>query len=323
MATQVQAASDESPADSNEETTEETVDDEAPVTGDDVTDDEAPPEDGEPAEDGEEKPEPEAAKALKDMTAEELSKQLSDEQLRRVAQKFANKTMAAARRAEKATDEVTTANTALTGEVKVYKDFVSQLQSEPLTALRRLPGFTTLKAFVQQIIDAGGETAEPKPQDEIAALRKRIDDRDTADRNRASTEAVRASQARVFEALGKDEERFDMVLTDLGRGELWDAIVAYTGKHGRCPDDKVYEMADAIEDRLTGVVSKSKKFARPAQKGTPTAANARTAVSTKGKTITNKSSSAAPALRAYSDDEDERERQINAEMRAAGELTDA
>lgn len=280
---------------------------------------------GEPEAEGAEKPDakkkpPEAAKELKDLTVDELTTQLTEDQLRRVAQKFSNKTMAAARKAERATGEVRQQNQQLTAQLGTYQQFVDQLQSNPMAALRRVPGWQsiTFKELAQKVVDAGNAAPEPAKVDPaVAALQKRLDDKEAAEKARAAQDSAAASQTRVFAALEKDE-RFDLVLTDIGRPQLWDAITAYYGKHGRCPDEKVFEMAELLEARLEGSVSKSKKFARPAQKGTSPAGKPIHAVN-KGKTITNKASSAAPVTRENkAETEDELDRRINAEMRAEG-----
>lgn len=336
MATQAQAANDESPADSDDTEVADALEDADETESEETVEDE-PPEDEEEAaaraakeaEEGkdEEKPDEEApatAKALKDMTPDELSAALTPEQQMRIAHKFANKTMAAARRAEKATGDVKAANEKLTGEIATYRGFVDQFQSDPMSALRRLPGFTTLKDFVQRCV-AGGTSVETKPQDEIAALRKRLDEKEAREAQQRQIEATRASQTRVFEALATEPERFGRVLTRLGRPQLWASIAEYTRTHGgKCPNIKVYELADELEAELKadGIVV-SKGSAGPAQKGTPAAAKAQSAASKPGKP-TGKPSTATSAKRTNEADEteDEREARIIREMREAGELTE-
>lgn len=322
-----QAANDESPADSDEDTAPDALDaddteaDEFVDHADDAPEDDKG-EDGEDKPETDEKPEPVEAKALKDLTVDELSAQLSAEQQMRIAHKFANKTMAAARRAEKATGDVKASNDRLSGEITTYKGFVDQMTNDPMAALKRLPNFTSLKDFVQRCV-AGGVAVETKPQDEIAALRKRIDEREASERTQREQANAEASQARVFEALGKEPERYDLVLTRLGRAELWDAITSYTRLHGRCPNQKVFELAEKIEAELSTDIGATKKFAGPAQKGTPAAAKAQPAASKTGKP-TGKTPPSTPAARANEPDEteDEREARINREMREAGEITD-
>ena len=262
----------------------------------------------------------EEPKALKDQTVDELAAQLSEDQLKRLGQKFANKTMAAARRAERDTGEARAALEKTTGELTTYKEWAGQFQTAPMAALRRVLGADlTFKKFAE-LVSGSTDGADPKPVDpEVAALRKRLDDKEKAEQARNAAENTRASQTRVFEALGKDE-RFDLVLNDIGRVQLWDAITHYYGKHGSCPDDKVFEMAEKLEAKLETALSTSKKFtARPAQKGTPPATKPNAGA--KGKTITNKSSAGAPATRTNRvETEAELDRRINAEMRAAGEL---
>jgi len=277
-----------------------------------TTEGEAPAEGEKPAE----------AKPLNELTPDELQAQLTPEQLMKVAHRFANKTMAAARRAEKEVEQVRGANEKLTGELSTYRGFVDQFQSDPMAALRRLPGFTTLKDFVQRCV--GSAAAEPKPQDELAALRKRLDDKEAAERQRAAEAEAQASQERVFAALEKEPDRFDVVLTDDGRAKLWNAIVAYRAAHGRVPNDKVFEMAEAIEERMTASLARTKKFAQAqsAKTGESAAANARPAASKTGaKTITNRSGSSGIVVRDYSKmTEKERDAAILADMKASGEL---
>jgi hypothetical protein len=320
MATQ--AANAAPPAGEEEEAPE--VDEPEPAEDEVVVDDEAEavaaakaaneaegaveekPEDEE-AEEGEKPPADEPPKALKDQTVDELAKQLSDDQLRRLGQKFANKTMAAARRSEREVGDVRAQSQRITAELTTYKEFAAQFKTEPMTALRRVLGADlTFKQFAEM----------------VAELRRRLDEKEQREREQTVAENTRRSQAAVQDALAKDPERFDLVLTDIGRTQLWDAIVAYHGKYGSCPDDKVFAMADLIEGRLTEQVAKSKKFtARPSVKtGTPPAAKPNAGV--KGKTITNRSSSAAPSKRENATEtEEERDRRINAEMRQAGELS--
>lgn len=276
-----------------------------------------------PAE-GEEKPA--EAKALNELTPDELQAQLTPEQLMKVAHRFANKTMAAARRAEREVETVRGANEKLTGEIATYRGFVDQFQSDPMAALRRLPGFTSLKSFVERCVASGAPVA-PKLDDEVADLKKWRADREAADRNREAEVQNQASQGRVFSALEKEPDRFDLVMTDDGRTKLWNSIVAYRAAHGRVPNEKVFEMAEAIEERMTASLAKSKKFAQAqsAKTGDSAAANARPAASKTGaKTITNRSSSSGIVVRDYSKmTEKERDAAILADMYASGELTRA
>jgi hypothetical protein len=336
MATQ--AANAAPPAGEEEEAPE--VDEPEPAEDEVVVDDEAEavaaakaaneaegaveekPEEEEP-EEGEKPPTDEPPKALKDQTVDELAKQLSDDQLRRLGQKFANKTMAAARRSEREVGDVRAQSQRITAELTTYKEFANQFKTEPMTALRRVLGADlTFKQFAEMVAKDPGTAEPPRVDPQVAELRRRLDEKEQREREQVVAENTRRSQAAVQDALAKDPERFDLVLTDIGRVQLWDAIVAYHGKYGSCPDDKVFAMADLIEGRLTEQVAKSKKFtARPSVKtGTPPAAKPNAGA--KGKTITNRSSSAAPSKRENATEtEEERDRRINAEMRQAGELS--
>lgn len=279
------------------------------------------PKDDDKPDDEEEADEPVAAKAVKDLTVEELAKELPEDTLRRLGQKFANKTMAAARRAERDTEVAKSQNERVTAELTTYKEWAGQFKTAPMTALRRVLGpELTFKQFAEMVAKDPGTAEPPKVDPQVAELKRRLDEKERQERERAVAENTRASQQRVWDALGAEPDRFDLVTTDIGKGQLWDAIVAYHGKYGSCPDDKVFAMADVIEKRLEEQVAKSKKFARPAQKATP--ATNKPAVAAKGKTITNKSSAGAPAVRANpTETEAERDARINAEMRAAGELS--
>lgn len=317
-----EAATDETTEVVAEETSSESP---APADGEAA---EAAAEEGAQAE-GEAVPEGEkpveTPKPLNEMSVDELTASLTEAQLTKVAQKFSNKTMAAARRAEREVEQVRGRNEQLSGQVSTYQAFVDQLTGpNPLAGLQRLPGWTNLKGLVQRCIDAGGE-AKPKTEDEVTALRKRLDDREAADRQREAQAQGQASQDRVFAALEKEPDRFDLVLTDDGRTKLWNSIVAYRTKYGRVPNDKVFEMAEAIETGMTASLARSKKFAlaQSAKTGTSAASTARTAASKTGatKTITNRSSSAGAVVRDYSKmTEKERDAAILADMRASGEL---
>jgi hypothetical protein len=277
--------------------------------------------------DGKAKPEDKPAdepKALKDLTVDELATQLTEDQLRRVGQKFANKTMAAARRAERATEEIKAAHDKLTGDHKVYVDFANSLRpgaGDIMAQLRRV-GWKSFRELAEAVDKTPDRGAEPKAIDpEVAELKKWKEDRERRETEAARAETDRADHTRVAEALAKEPERFDLVLNDIGQGQLWDAINEYRKMYGRIPNEKIFEMADIVEARMTATLSKSKKFtASPAQKGTPPAT--KPTAGAKGKTITNRSSSAAPSARENkAESEKERDRRINAEMRAAGELT--
>lgn len=317
----MEPAAENTPPAGETETTEETPVAEGAEEATAAEGEAAAPVEGEAPAEGE-KP-PETPKPLNELTPDELQAQLTPEQLMKVAHRFANKTMAAARRAEKEVETVRGKNEQLTGEIATYRGFVDQFQSDPMAALRRLPGFTTLKEFVTRCVGTG-TAAEPKPTDEIAALRKRLDDKEAAERNRDAEAQSQASQDRVFAALEKEPDRFDVVLTDDGRTKLWNAIVAYRNVHGRVPNEKVFEMAEAIEERMTASLAKSKKFAQAqsAKTGDSAAANARSAASKTGaKTITNRSSSSGIVVRDYSKmTEKERDAAILADMKASGEL---
>lgn len=330
LASQVARASAQAETPAKTETEEtaaaepETEGDAAPVETETET---TEGQEGETPVDGEEPPveaapDPEP-KPLNELTVDELATQLTEEQLQRVAMKFANKTMAAARRADREAETVRTQNRTLANENTVYKGFVDQFQSDPMGALRRIPGWQglTFRQFAEKVGASKDGGGEPKPVDpEVAELKRWRADRERREREQAAEEGARASRERVADALAKDD-RFDLVLNDVGQAQLWSAITAYHKEYGSVPDDKVFEMAELIEARM----SKSRKISPSsgAKASTPTAGSGHAAGSrtAKPKTITNRASSGAPAIPDYSKlTEAERDRRILEDMRAAGEL---
>ncbi len=283
---------------------------------------ETPPDGEEPPAEGDAKPEVEA-KPLTELTVEELATQLTEEQLQRVAMKYSNRTMAAARKAERAVEEVRTQNRTLASENTVYRGFVDQFQSDPMGALRRIPGWQglTFRQFAEKVGASKDGGSDPKPVDpRVEALERKLAEKERREQEQIAAENARASKQRVADALAKDD-RFDLVLNDVGQSQLWDAIRAYHKEYGSVPDHKVFEMAEVIENQM----SKSRKVSPSsgAKASTPPAGNGHAAGSrtAKPRTITNRASSGAPAIPDYSKlTEAERDRRILEDMRAAGEL---
>ena len=252
------------------------------------------------------------------------TKEITEEALKAAAVRFANKTMAAARRARTAAEDaearvesVKTENTTLKGHLDEYKEFVQQLRTDPLAALKRVGvGDGTTRGFLDHRL--GEEKPEPSVKDEIAALR--------AEREKERAEANRANEiARIDRAISasvlSDKGKFARVSTKYGQNVLWSTIAAYNEQHGQVPDEAIPLLAAEVERDLRA------EFGDPSsapssgeKKTTPAAADAATAARTSGKTLTNKQSSGGPTVREYSLDPEERRRQVNEDLRKEGVL---
>jgi hypothetical protein len=266
-------------------------------------------------------------KAAADAAAAEAAKaaptEIPEDVLAKAAQQFANKTMAAARRAEARIETVKSENTKLSGENKMYADFVQELRTNPFAAIRKL-GFPSVKAFLDSGIAAGGEPAEPTADDRVAALERQIRERDAQSSASAAAARVEASKTAVFGVVDKDTARFDLAATEVGHGMLWDAIVAYHELHGNVPDEAVFALADEVEKDLEAKFAKTRKLSGQRQTehktGASAAAGAASAASKSGKTLSNKQTSGASAVREYSLDPEVRRKQVNEDLRKEGLL---
>jgi len=272
--------------------------------------------------DAEKTPEQVAAEAL---AAEEAAKakpaEIPEDVLKAAAVKHANKTMAAARRAEARVETVKAENTKLSGEIGTYREFVQQLASGDPAALARV-GFKSPRDYLDKVVAFGGERPAPTAEDRVAALEKKLGDREQARAQADATAKVEASKAAVFKAIDADTARFDLATTDVGHEMLWQAVEAYFDEHKECPDEAVYALAEEVEKDLAAKLAKSKKFnghSQPANKGTP-AGTASPATLNPGKTLTGKGSAGAPSVKEYSPDDNVRRKQLEDELRAEGLL---
>jgi len=305
-------AETEAPAAEETETTEV---EETPVEAPAETPPAEAPAEGEPAAD----PVAEAAKP------KDEAKEITEEALKAAAVRFANKTMAAARRARTAAEDAEARiestkleNTTLKSHLDEYKQFVQELRTDPLAALKRVGvGDGTTRGFLDHRL-AGGEETKPPVEDQIAQLR--------AEREKERAEAAREREvARIDRAIATtvttDKAKFARVSTKYGQNVLWSTIAAYNEQHGQVPDEAIPLLAAEVEKDLRA------EFGDPVsapssgeKKTTPAAADAATAARTSGKTLTNKQSAGGPTVREYSMDPEERRRQVVEDMRKAGEL---
>jgi hypothetical protein len=280
---------------------------------------------GEAKAEGEEKPTEEAKPEEKPA---EKPAELTEEALQAAALKYANKTMAAARRAQRETASVKSENDRLTKAAtqaaRELDEFKAEFRKNPFSAIKRL-NFAGIKEFVDHAIDVG----EAKPEsadDRVARLEKQIADDKAAQKAQQDAAARETSHAaakeRVQKALEAQPEKYDAVVnTSIGKAAVWEGIQAYAEKYGNVPDAAVYHIAARVEAELATDISRARKFksAAPASTETPAAKTAN-AARTSGKTITNASGGGAPTAKEYSLDWDEGRKQIAADMKAEGLL---
>ena len=314
MADEAPAAATETPVADPAETATPPI--EAP-TGDPKPTEEAPAE-------GEPKPEGEAAKSDEAKLTEDAIK-LAAAKYAKDTLTAANRTMAAARRAQAKAEAMTREVTQVREVNKIRDEWFGELKTNPFSALLKTGLWGSIKEMVDAGIAAGGEPKQPSIEDKFAALeRERKEEREALAKERKAADRAR-DVAAVSKHLATDPERWDLVTTDLGQTQLWEAIDHYVEQYGTAPDEAVLMMADEVEKALASQVTKSRKF-RPvprqdATKPGATSVDGQAAASTKnsGKTLSN-IGSGAPSTNGLSLDPDERRKQVNAAMRAAGEL---
>jgi hypothetical protein len=274
------------------------------------------------------KGEGEAEKTPEQQAEEKAAAEKAEGELKASAEKYAkelvsqaNRTMAAARRAERAVAETKTQNAALTKENEVLTGFVDQLKREPMRALGRL-GFSTFKEFAQHVLDTGGERELTEDERIESAVSKALE-KANAPRAKADQEAaVAESRKAVFAFVDENKAKYVRTATGTGKATLWATIVAYHDKHGAVDDDAVAYLADQVEKDLRAEFGEPTVTPGPGGKqGTKSAAApAATAARNGGTSLAGKPMSGAPAAKKYSDDPDERTAQINAELKAEGIL---
>ena len=262
-----------------------------------------------------------ATEAAKADAAKAKPAEIPEETLQAAALKYANKTMAAARRAEARIAAKEADNVRLTGENTTFREFVDQLRKGDPIALKRA-GFPSVKSYLDAIAAFGGEPAAPSAEDRVSALEKeRAEERAAVERER-NERTVNETKAKVFEALEGKPERFAFVTTKAGNARVWDEITDYFQTHGQCPDSAVWAIADAVEKDMeadVGAVATKKVSgtAKPASNGAASGTAAPGTLNA-GKGLAGAESSGAPTTKTYSSDDNERRRQVAAELRAEG-----
>lgn len=247
--------------------------------------------------------------------------EIPEETLKAAAQKYANRTMAAARRAESAAKALSTENATLKTSLDTHTAFVKELQENPFAAIRRL-GFKSIKEFVQKGIDHGEEPKAPTADDRVTQLEKMLSERDEKAKADAHATAVAEGQRNVFAAVDKLTDKYDFATTEIGHDQLWDGIMEYHRLHGECPDAAVFALADEVEKTLSVKFANVRKLRQDpgAKTGQTATGKAGTVARGSGKTLTGSATSGSPGKREYSLDADERRKQVVEDMRAAGEL---
>lgn len=294
-----------------------TSEDAAGATDDTEVDEttEGAPVEGEPPAEGAADPDIEPAPELPAAAAD-----LDEETLRSAAFKFANKTMAAVRRAEKRVETVKTENTTLKGHLQTYAGFVDRLQKGDPTALREI-GFGTVSEFLDAVTNFG-EVKTPTAETRLEALERQLKEREEAAARTGHEAVVAESQRLVFAHVDGDKSRWKYTATAIGHEQLWDALGEYFAIHGEVPDAVVPILADATEKHLRAQFGDTNSGQRqPVKPGASPPQQAASGRRNSGQTLTNRGSSGAPAPKRYSDDPDERSRQIQEELRVEGLLS--
>lgn len=251
--------------------------------------------------------------------------EIPEDVLKAAAVKHANKTMAAARRAERAVESVKTENASLTQQVKVYEGFVEDLRGpKPMEALARV-GFKTFREFVEHVVATGGEGKAETADERVTRLERQLKERDEASA-RASTETqVTEFRDAVFNAVDENKADYARTATNHGKAVLWGEIQKYAKLHKlnvhQVPDVAVGALAREVEKDLRADFGDPVSGSPPAKKGNTAAAPAASAASNSGKTLAGKATSGAPKTREYSMDPDERRRQVNEDLLKEGLLT--
>jgi ribosomal protein S20 len=287
-----------------DETTEGAPPAEPPVEGEQAA------AEGEGAEKPEEKPEPDETELA--ALAEKYAKDLWA---------TANRTMAAARRAEARVKQTQAENATLKGHLQTYASFVERMQKGDPTALAEL-GFKSVREYLDAVANHGEakpETAETRVERLERELRERTE-REAKEKHEA---LVAEQQKLVFDHIGTDKERWKYTGSKMGRDVLWQALGEYIRMHGDIDDHGVNAVADAVEAGLRedfGAPAYIPKVsaARPAAKaGAPVTA---TEKKNSGRTLNNGTGSGAPVTKELPLDPVERKRLVNEQLRAEGLL---
>jgi len=224
----------------------------------------------------------------------------------------ANRTMAAARRAEARAKALTTENATLKEHNGKFVGFVNRLVKGDASALADI-GFPSVKSFLDAIA-AHGETKPPSADDRVSELEKRIKEREEAVKAAEQRAVVEREQKNVFDHIAGDKKRWQYAGTPRGRDEAWEALGEYVALHGDIDDASVDRVLDAVEASLRA------EFGAPQVSPTrPGAKNGGSAASTaSGKTLTSKGAASAPGASEYPLDPEERRRAVNARLKADG-----
>lgn len=224
----------------------------------------------------------------------------------------ANRTMAAARRAEARAKTLTTENETLKGHNQQFAGFVNRLVKGDASALADI-GFPTVRAFLDAIA-AHGEAKPPSADDRVSELEKKIREREEAVKASEQRAVVEREQKLVFDHIAGDKKRWQYTGTARGRDEAWEALGEYVALHGDIDDASVDRVLDAVEASLRAEfgapqVSPIRPGAKNGGSAAPTAS---------GKTLTSKGASSAPGASELPLDPDERRRAVNARLKADG-----
>ena len=186
-----------------------------------------------------------ATEAAKADAAKAKPAEIPEETLQAAALKYANKTMAAARRAEARVAAKEADNVRLTGENTTFREFVDQLRKGDPIALKRA-GFPSVKSYLDAIAAfGGGAGAAPSAEDRVSRRSKgarrggaRQIERERNERtvNRETKAKVCSRRSRESPSVSRSSRRRPAT------PRVWDEITDYFQTHGQCPDSAVWAM---------------------------------------------------------------------------------
>jgi hypothetical protein len=250
--------------------------------------------------------------------------EIPEADIKAAALKYANATMAAARRAESRIESVKQENAQLSTTLKAHTDFVERLQKGDSSALA-LIGVSSVRELLDRFANHG--EAKPKTPEDIAReeVERRWKEREEQIAAREHAATVASEQARVFALVDADKTNFARTATRRGHEELWGALGEYHNLHAAYfannpwTNEMVLAVANAVEKDLRQEFGDPPQVSatRPAAKNGASPSGTATPGRNSGKTLTHKGSGGAPTerTRTYASEE-ELNAQIAEELRA-------
>lgn len=205
--------------------------------------------------------------------------------------------------------------TAAREKAQRFDSIGTRLLAEPdvvIAELLNMPGqrAQAMGRFLDAHIARGGsaEAAEPTEADRIAALEKTVRDRDAELQRAEYNRVVDGNKVKVRDAITAAGAKFDLINASDAHDQVWDAMVAYYGKHKAEIDKRgitlnPLDFAEVLEREMEAAedarLSRSTKFGRrPTNKQAPSAGLPTVATpAATAKTLTNGNVSTGTAPR--------------------------